>query len=111
MVLCYSSKISTLDLDRLTDSMLKMLSIFMKMKNLLILYTIPVLSISANFFVPGLGLGFLICTRAPILKSPLALSPFCVALARAADAGLVRFRFGGSVGGAALVSKGVAFRR
>ena len=77
----YSSKSSTCDRDLRTCSRLNMLSVSMKIKNVLILDTVPVLSISASLVVPALGLGFLICTCAPILISLLASSPFCFALA------------------------------
>ena len=82
-----ASKSSTLDRDLRTGSRLKMLSVSVKMKNLLVLNTFPVLSFLASLVVPALGLGFWIHTLAPIRISLLLVSPVCFAP-------ILHFRFG-----------------
>ena len=83
----YLFKSSTFDCDLRIGSWWNMLSVLMKIKKLLILNTVPVLSVSASLVVPALGLGCFICTLAPILIFLSALLPVCFALA-------LRFQFG-----------------
>ena len=75
-----ASTSSTLDRDLLTGLRLKMLSVSMEMKNLLVLNTFPVLSVLASLVFPALGLWFLILTIAPIQISLMLVSPVCFSL-------------------------------